>query len=43
MRPDEVERIVRCTECGSGRMDIDKNFLRYCRDCGTVLEELVIA
>ena len=43
MRPDEIEK-MRCSECGSARIDIDKiDFSRYCRDCGVVLQELLVA
>ena len=31
---------MRCSECGSIDIGIDKNNNKYCRECGTVLEEV---
>ena len=31
---------MRCSECGSLDIALDKNNNRYCRECGAVLEEL---
>jgi len=30
---------MRCSECGSLDVGLDKNNNRYCRECGAVLEE----
>jgi transcription initiation factor TFIIIB Brf1 subunit/transcription initiation factor TFIIB len=31
---------MRCSECGSLDIGFDRNNNRYCRQCGTVLEEV---
>lgn len=44
MLMDEVERKLQCRECGSERTGIDRiSLARYCRDCGVVMEEPLVA
>lgn len=35
------EQRLRCSECGSSKIAIDKiDESRYCKECGTVIEEV---
>jgi ribosomal protein S27E len=40
----QISIMNKCQECGSDRIEYDKETQnRYCKSCGTILEELVFA
>lgn len=44
MRLDEIEAMLRCRECGSERIGIDRISLsKYCKDCGVMTAEPLVA